>query len=102
MRQLTRGMPSLVPVPRKMSSDCCRCFSCSDGEVDTAPPRDAPALHDVEEEKERAGRNGSNSSEGARHYVEQLRRELYVRHTAAAIHARQRTRAEAREVRAER
>jgi hypothetical protein len=54
VRQLTRGMPSLVPVPRKMSSDCCRCFSCSDGEVDTAPPRDAPALHDVEEEKERA------------------------------------------------
>lgn len=50
VRQLTRGTPSLVPVPRKMSSDF-RGSSCSAAEEETALPG-APQ----EEEKKRAGR----------------------------------------------
>jgi hypothetical protein len=50
VRQLTRGMPSLVPVPRKMSSDC-RVPSFSDAVEDT----EWPGAPTQEEEKERAG-----------------------------------------------
>jgi hypothetical protein len=56
-------MPSLVPVPRKMSSDC-RAPSFSDAGEGTDWPG-APQ----EEAKERAGRFTR-----ARHYVEQVRR----------------------------
>jgi hypothetical protein len=38
VRQLTRGMPSLVPVPRKMSSDCSRWSSSDVKEPETVPP----------------------------------------------------------------
>jgi hypothetical protein len=64
VRQLTRGMPSLVPVPRKMSSDC-RAPSFSDAAGEGTASPGAPQ----EEAKERAGRFTR-----ARHYVEQARR----------------------------
>ena len=70
--QLTRGMPSLVPVPRKMSSDCV-CFSCSVADAETALPGDARAPQE-REEKERAGRN-KHRLFTRRHYVEQMGRE---------------------------
>jgi hypothetical protein len=38
VRQLTRGMPSLVPVPRKMSSDCSHWSSSDVEEPETVPP----------------------------------------------------------------
>jgi hypothetical protein len=67
VRQLTRGMPSLVPVPRKMSSDC-SCWPSSDVEE----PETAPLTGDARApEKERAGRETGKETT-RRRYVEQL------------------------------
>lgn len=56
VRQLTRGMPSLVPVPMKMSSDCSRLSSSAAEEPETAPPPGDARARATPLQKERAGR----------------------------------------------